>query len=197
MTEATRIPSPAERRAYPRIPTAIPAAINILTGEGARPCVVTDLSASGAGVMIDGDVPPAERVCRLDISWFGTFEGITVREGSNFFGVRFVIGEAERQHLIAKLAKYVEIGLSPATDEDVLEPGRPHLTVRTMDGVTLDCDVQDITLDGVLLKADVAPPVGELIRVGNLYGRVESYQNDAMAVVFVDMSRPGAPPPAF
>jgi hypothetical protein len=189
--------APHERRAYPRVPTAIPAAINILTGEGARPCVVTDLSASGAGVEIDGDVPPPERVCRLDISWFGTFEGITVREGANFFGVRFAIGEAEREHLIAKLAKYVEIGLSPATGEDEIAPGRPHLTVRTMDGVTLDCDVQDITLDGVLLKSDIRPQLGELIRVGNLYGRVESLQDDGMAIVFVDANRPGAPPPAF
>lgn len=93
-------PASAEKREYVRVPTAIPSTLSVLADQIALACVVTDLSASGAGVQFDEPAPPAERICRLEISWFGDFEGITTRDGGTSAGVRFLIGEAERSAFI-------------------------------------------------------------------------------------------------
>jgi hypothetical protein len=179
-----------EKRGYPRVPTAIPATILILTEEEAIDCLVTDLSASGAGIQYDRASPLTERVCRLDISWFGTFEGITTRDGGNSFGVRFLIGEAERLHLLAKLTKFVEVGLSPTTDDDTIETLNPKLLFKTTRGERHLCEVLNISLRGVYLKAQVRPPLGDLVRVGSMYGRINSHHEEGLGVAFVSLVRP-------
>jgi len=175
-----------EKRDYARVPTAIPSTISILADKIALACVVTDLSASGAGVQFDEPAPPAERVCRLEISWFGTFEGITTRDGGTSSGVRFLIGEAERLHLLGKLAKFIEVGLSPATDDDFVETAHPKLLLKTANGERHFGDVLNISLRGVLLKVDIRPPLGELVQVGSMYGRVGSHQMDGLGIIFID-----------
>jgi hypothetical protein len=178
-----------EKRGYPRVPTAIPATILVFTEEEAIDCLVTDLSASGAGIQYDRASPSTERVCRLDISWFGTFEGITIRDGGNSFGVRFLIGEAERLHLLGKLTKFVEVGLSPTTDDDTIEMLHPKLLFKTTRGDHHFCEVLNITLRGVYLKSQVRPPLGELVRVGNMYGRINSHHEEGLGVAFVSLVR--------
>lgn len=178
-------PASVEKREYVRVPTAIPSTLSVLADQIALACVVTDLSASGAGVQFDEPAPPAERICRLEISWFGVFEGITTRDGGTSAGVRFLIGEAERLHLLAKLAKFVEVGLSPATDDDFLETANPKLLLKVLSGQHHFCEVLNISLRGVLLKTDMRPPMGELVKVGSMYGRVETHQAEGLGVTFV------------
>ena len=179
-----------ERRDYPRLPITIPATIFIFAEKVETPCMVTDLSASGAGVQYEGASPPAERVCRLDISWFGAFEGITIRDGGTSSGVRFLFHEAEQHNLLGKLTKFVEIGLSPATDDDAIDAIHPRLFLKTADGGCHFCEVLNISLKGVLLKADVRPPTGELVRVGSMYGRVDFHDEQGIGVAFVSLLHP-------
>jgi hypothetical protein len=174
-----------EQREYARVPTAIPSTLSILADRIALACVVTDLSASGAGVQFDEPAPPAERICRLEISWFGAFEGITTRDGGTSAGVRFLIGEAERLDLLAKLAKFVEVGLSPATDDDFLETVNPKLLLKLPSGQRTFCEVLNISLRGVLLKTEIRPPIGELVKAGSMYGRVETHQAEGLGITFV------------
>ena len=174
-----------EKRDYVRVPTAIPSTLSILADQVALACVVTDLSASGAGIQYDELAPSAERVCRLEISWFGAFEGITTRDGGTSAGVRFLIGEADRLHLLGKLAKFVEVGLSPATDDDFIDTVQPKLLLKLPDGKRHFCEVLNISLRGVLLKVDVRPPLGALVKAGSMYGRVESHQTDGLGIAFV------------
>ena len=107
----------------------------------------------------------------LAIEKFGNYDGITLRRQGNFAGLRFLIGEAERHHLIECLTVFIKSGLqsisesSQASGTQVLsltrQSGRPHL-----------CTVDDISLNGVALTADFAVPAGEHVIVGQMYGRV-------------------------
>ena len=102
--------------------------------------------------------------------------------------MRFLIGEAERLHLLAKLAKFVEVGLSPATDDDFLETANPKLLLKLSSGQHLFCGVLNISLRGVLLKTEMRPPMGELVRVGSMYGRVETHQMEGLGITFVSVA---------
>jgi hypothetical protein len=184
-----------EKRDYPRVPTSIPATISIFADHTTNDCLVTDLSASGAGIEYHHPSPPAERICRLEISWFGGFDGITTRDGGTCFGVRFLFGEAERLDLLGKLTKFVEIGLSPGTDDDVVETIRPRLLFKTASGQRHLCEVVNISLRGVFIRADVRPPLGELVKIGSMYGRVDSHHGEGLGIVFVSLPLASERPP--
>ena|ERR1019366_10021956 len=185
MRASKAYPARIEKRDYPRVPTSIPATISIFADHTTNDCLVTDLSASGAGIEYHHPSPPAERICRLEISWFGGFDGITTRDGGTSFGVRFLFGEAERLYLLSKLTKFVEIGLSPGTDDDMIETIHPRLLFKTASGQRHLCEVVNISLSGVIIKANVLPPLGELVKIGSMYGRVDSHHDEGLGIAFV------------
>jgi hypothetical protein len=199
------MPSPAETkkiadlRAYPRVPTAIAARISV-PGDGmVRECLVTDLSVGGAGVEYADTAPRAEMVCLLTISGFGSFEGITTRDSGVVRGVRFLFGEAERRHLQENLIAFIKDGMSAVSELCKRErgPERTQLAFTRTNGERHSCDVRVISLQGVALQTSVRPPVGELVRLARMYGRVVSHDPDGIAVQFVNLVSPSeiaAPP---
>ena len=177
-----------DRREYPRVPVTIPGQICITAERGVRTVQVTDLSAGGAGLRYPGTPPRAEMIGALDVEGFGRFEGITTRESGDVCGLRFLIGEAERHHLLERLAVFVRSGLSSVSslrEEDDCWPAYSQLSLTRHHGEEHQCKVVDISLHGVALGTNISVPEGENVFVGKMFGRVVRGPSDQVTVQFL------------
>lgn len=177
-----------DQRAHPRVPLILPATVHVEGFEGFA-CMVTDISGGGAGVQYLDTAPSAECVARLVIDEFGTFDGITVRGGADRCGIRFVQGEAERNNLPIKLTLYVEEGLADASQHGRW-PTEPRLSLTRTTGIQEKCDVLCISLQGLTLATEQRPPLGELVRLGRMYGRVIEHLQNGIAIRFLSFVNP-------
>src|ERR1700712_2747743 len=107
------------------------------------PCLVTDISGGGAGLQYPDGPPGADIVAQLTIDEFGAFDGITVRDGGDTRGLRFLHGEAERNQLLVKLTLYVEEGLADAA-QNGRWPTEAKLSLTRTNGVRERCEVTRI-----------------------------------------------------
>jgi hypothetical protein len=181
-------PRNLEQRSDPRIPISVPARISV---GGAPPvdCSVVDLSLGGAGIRYEGQAAPmADAVARLQIQGFGIFDGITVRDAGDLRGLRFVQGEAERHRLLDKLTAFIEEGLNDPTSG--LAESRSTLSLHRANGRQEQCEVLCITFQGVVLSTTQRPTLGEMVRVGRLYGRVVRYFLEGVGVEFISFVNP-------
>lgn len=196
MPSANGIQRIAEQRAYPRVPTCIPAKIFIPANTVVRECTVTDLSGGGAGLQYFESAPRSELICLLTINGFGSFEGITIRQSDNMLGVRFLFGEAERRHLQEKLIAFVKEGMAAVSELHKRErgPERNQLAFIRPNGESHRCDVKNISLGGVVLETSTRPPIGELVKLARLYGRVVTHDPDGIGIQFVNFVNGAAAP---
>jgi hypothetical protein len=177
-----------DQRAHPRVPLILPAMLRLASADQ-FPCMVTDISGGGAGLQFSDCAPGAECVAQLAIEEFGSFDGITVRDSGDKRGLRFVQGEAERNHLLVKLTLYVEEGLIDAS-RDGCWPAEATLTLTRTTGIHEKCGVLRISLHGVSLATEQRPPVGELVRLGRMYGRVTQHLASGIDICFLSFVNP-------
>ncbi|MEP6606915.1 MAG: PilZ domain-containing protein [Nitrosospira sp.] len=176
-----------DRREYPRVPAALPAQLLISSEKKTRSTRVTNLSAGGVGLQFMDRPPPAEMVGVLAIDGFGDFNGITTRRQGNLGGLRFLIGEAERHHLIECLTTFVRSGLQSVRSLREVDQWSKSsaLSLTRQSGKQHQCLVDDISLQGVALLTDVVVPEGEYVLVGQMFGRVISGLQDHVMVQFL------------
>ena len=167
-----------EHRQDERIPTALLASVWIAALQTSYDCLVTDLSAGGAGLEYIAGAPAAQLFGRLSVEGFGSFCGVTTRAEGRVLGLRFMMGETERQDLKGKLTAFVTGGL--AVEQN-------NLCFCMPSGERHACEILDISLRGVSLKTAMTPAVGELLIVGRLYGRVTAHHPDGIALKFVNI----------
>jgi hypothetical protein len=165
----------------------IPGQISVLSME--HDCLVSDLSLGGAGLQFSGEPPCSEAVCVLAMDYFGKFAGITTRDTAASIGVRFLMGETERHQLQLKLTSFINDGLSSVVSS-TNSISQSQMSIVLTSGEHHQCDVVNISLRGVSLKTQIRPPVGELIRLGRVYGRVTHHQDEGFALQFVNCLNP-------
>jgi hypothetical protein len=173
-----------DQRAFPRVPLVLPATLT-LPGAESFSCLVTDISGGGAGLNYLDQAPDGERAATLDIGDFGRFEGVTVRDQGDRRGLRFLDGEAGRNRLMPKLILYVEEGLAELGEKD-RSPAQDRLSLIRTTGVRESCDVLDISLLGVSVATGQRPPIGELVRLGRMYGRVTGHLGNGVQIGFLN-----------
>jgi len=155
-------------------------------------CTVVDLSPGGAGVRCK-TVPPRRTNVVLYVAGFGRFEGITTEAIKDGTGIRFECTALKKKRIADQLKLFIQEGFTAATS--VRKSKRiHHIAIQSFtraDCDVVECEVIDISLTGSLLKTDVRPPVGEMIRVGRVTGRVVRYHDNGIGVQFVSESQPG------
>ena len=176
-----------DRREYPRVPVVVAAQLSISFEKKIRSARVTNLSAGGAGLRFTDTPPPAELIGVLAIDGFGDFDGITTRRQGDAGGVRFLIGEPERHHLLQCLTAFIKSGLQSVRSlREIDQWSQPSvLSLTRQNGKQHQCSVEDISLQGVALLTDVAIPEGEHVLVGQMFGRVISGPQDPVMVQFL------------
>lgn len=176
-----------DQRTHPRVPLVLPATLILPSHE--HPCLVTDVSGGGAGLQYPDQAPGAGIIAQLAIDEFGTFDGITARDGGETRGLRFLQGEAERNQLLVKLTLYVEEGLADASQHGRW-PTEAKLSLTLTNGVRERCEVNRISLKGVSLITEQRPPLNELVKLGRMYGRVSEHLPDGIMIRFLSFVQP-------
>lgn len=175
-----------DRREYPRIPVMLAGQMLISTGM-AKEVQITNMSAGGAGVRYLGRPPGADLTGTLTVEGFGNIPGVTTRDTGKLCGLRFLIGEAERRHLQARLAGLIRSGLpglvvQPENDQWAEDS---RLVLTRFSGKQHECEVVEISLLGVALHTSFPVPEGEHVLVGKMFGRVLKVEDGRLTVQFL------------
>ena len=177
------------RRAYGRIGTALLGQIFVPAEETTLDCQIINLSAGGAGIRCF-EPPPLQSFVLLYIDGFGRFEGVTTRFVAGELGLAFVCKDAKRERLRQALAAYVLDGEQTPTRL------RRHARTRSTsvgyficpNGEQVACDVLDISLQGLSLRTERCPPIGEVINLGQTRGRVIRHHPEGIAIHFLNVA---------
>jgi PilZ domain-containing protein len=176
----------AERRKHRRVRVDLQGKLFVPADEREGNCRVVDLSPGGAQVVSDY-VPAAESPIVLYIDGFGRLEGIVTRPAAGNFGVRFVCSAMKRERIAEQLTLYMNKG---TVDESVLrrhdrEPTKGLAKFTRANGDVVACEVLDLSLSGVSLKTEIRPPMGEIVLIGQMAGRIVRHHETGIAIEFV------------
>jgi hypothetical protein len=183
----------AERRRFVRVRVDLSGRL-FVPGDGRESgCKILDLSPGGAQISADF-CPEANTNIVLYIDGFGRFEAVVVRPTDGAFGVKFNCSALKRERVAEQLTVYMNRG---EVDETSL---RRHDRATTKgfarftraNGDVLACEVVDLSLSGVSLKTDSRPPLGEVVLIGQMAGKVVRHHESGVAIEFV--SQPGEKP---
>jgi hypothetical protein len=186
--EAARSPR-GERRIYERVATALQGKFFVPAEETTLECEIVNLSAGGAGVRC-AEPPPLDTYVVLYIEGFGRFECVATRFVDGLLGLHFICKEAKRQRLLRDLAHYINSGVSGITRLR-RHPRSNSVSVgyfKRPNGEEVRCDVLDISLQGVSLRSDSRPPIGEVINLGRTWGRIVRHHADGIAIQFLELA---------
>jgi hypothetical protein len=175
-----------EQRQFERIRVSFSGKLFVPAESSTVDCTVVDLSAGGAGVRCE-DAPPLHTFVVLYIDGMGRYDAVALRYVDRVLGLQFQCREAKRKRLIEKLNLYVQQGVTSVTHLRAHErvPQASALFFTRPNGDQVRCDVLDISLQGMSLKTNGRPPIGEPIQIGRTFGRVVRHHEHGIGVQFV------------
>lgn len=158
-------------------------------------CTVEDISPGDVAISCHLKQEPQGRAV-LYLDSFGRLEGPIVRRTSGGFVIVFNCSAQKRERLADQLTLELNRHLLAEADlrrHDRVEAAAgsyTHFTRAT--GEQVRCEVLDLSLTGVSIKADTRPPVGEHVLIGHRAGRVARHHSDGIGVEFLGLSPPQA-----
>ena len=182
--EAVIARATAERRKHLRLEVDLPGKFFIPAEQREQTCRIVDLSPTGARVASEY-VPAAEAQLVLYIEEYGRFECDVVRTEWGHFGVVFRCSALKQARLAEQLEIIAKQGAqsAPLRRHSRREGGELSQFTRS-NGQSVRCEVLDLSLSGLSLRTTVKPPVGEVITIGQVSGRVVRHHETGIAVEF-------------
>jgi len=149
-------------------------------------CKVVDISPGGARVLSDV-VPPLGTLIVVYIDGFGRFEGSVARAEQSAFGIQFNCSEYKRERVAEQITLYMNGG---SLDKSVLRrhertPTKSMTRFTRANGDLVNCEVIDLSLSGVSLTTEIRPPVGELVLIGQMAGRIARHHGTGIGIEFL------------
>jgi hypothetical protein len=158
-------------------------------------CKIADMSPGGARVLSDV-VPPAGTPLVLYIDGFGRFEGSVACPEQGGFGVQFNCSAHKRDRVAEHLTHYMN-GSPPDVSRFRLHDRTPTngtACFTRASGEVANCAVLDLSISGVSLATQTRPPLGELVLVGQMAGRVSRHHETGIGIEFMSLDQPIAEP---
>ena len=176
----------ADRRRYRRVDVATPGRLFLPEGQSEIACSVLDLSPGGARIACDGQLATGVNVV-LYAGEFGRFEGHVVRLSGGDYGVQFNCSALKRERIAEQLTVFLNKGV---VDESALrrhdrKPTRGTARYTRASGQVVECEVMDLSLSGVSLITETRPPIGEIVLIGQMAGRIARHHTHGIAIEFI------------
>ncbi len=178
----------ADQRVHRRVVIAL--ALRFMTAGGTEHAGhVIDMSPGGIAIACEPEMCPGTGTkIIIYIEDIGRVEGSVVRHMESGFAVRLDTTQAKRDRLAERLTWHANRNYAHL--EDLRRHDRSDTEHRTRlfmaDGRELDCRVLDLSLGGVSIAATVPPPLGSLIVIGRMQGRVVRHHEKGAAIEFID-----------
>ena len=184
-----------ERRRHPRVPVTVKG--RFLAPDGSEyPCAIRDMSLSGIALMSDAAINiGAHLIIYLDD--FGRFEGDVVRIFEGGFAIETALSGPRRERVADRLEAYAtgnkDAGARVFQRYAPAEAGIEESSVISLqDGSTAPCRIIDMSLGGANVGTDLRAPIGTIVSIGRMKGRVVRHTAEGIAIAFSDIPEKAA-----
>ncbi len=195
MALAERIPSiralSAERRRFQRVRVNLLGRY-MLADRREFPCQVVNMSPGGMALIAPVAGTPGERIIAY-VDHLGRLEGHVARTFQNGFAITISATSRKRDKLAAQLtwlANRQILGLPEDRRHGRIVPRNPIGRLIMPNGVNLACRIIDMSQSGAGIASDQRPPIGALITLGKVQGRVVRHLEDGFAIEFTRLQHP-------
>lgn len=145
---------------------------------------VENISAGGALIRTQGDVPEGSRVI-VRIASIGHFSAIISRQDDTDVALEFNL----RRDRAARLAdRLICLTNKPKKKNErrltIREKGQFHSTLTYEDGTQTECEVVDFSTSGAAIIIDPTPAVGDHVKLGQTHATVVRADHNSVALAF-------------
>jgi hypothetical protein len=195
MALAERLPSlrtlSAERRRFQRVKVNLLGRY-MMADRREFPCQVVNMSPGGIAVIAPVTGAPGERIIAY-VDHLGRLEGHIARVFQNGFAMTISATARKRDKLAAQLtwlANRQVLSLPEDRRHGRVTPRNPIARLIMPNGLNVSCRIVDVSESGAGVATDQRPPVGALVTLGKVQGRVVRYLEDGFAVEFTRLQHP-------
>lgn len=156
------------------------------------PCQVINMSPGGMALIAPVTGATGERVIAY-VDHLGRLEGLIARQFQNGFAMTISATARKRDKLAAQLTWLANRHLL-ASPEDRRHgrfvPRNPVGRLILPNGVNLTCRIIDVSQSGAGIATRERPPIGALVTLGKVQGRVVRHLEDGFAIEFTRLQHP-------
>ena len=156
------------------------------------PCQVINMSPGGMALMAPVEGAPGERIIAY-VDHLGRLEGHIARTFPNGFAMTLSATARKRDKLAAQLtwlANRSILDLPEDRRHGRIVPRNPIGRLIMPNGVNLTCRIIDVSQSGAGIASTERPPIGALLTLGKVQGRVVRHLEDGFAIEFTRLQHP-------
>jgi hypothetical protein len=156
------------------------------------PCQVVNMSPGGMALIVPVGGAAGERVIAY-VDHLGRLEGKIARSFQNGFAMTISATARKRDKLAAQLTWLANrhiLGLPEDRRHGRIVPRNPVGRLVLPNGLNLTCRVIDVSESGAGIATSERPPIGTLVTLGKVQGRVVRHLEDGFAIEFTRLLHP-------
>jgi PilZ domain len=156
------------------------------------PCQVINMSPGGMALIAPVGGTTGERVIAY-VDHLGRLEGQIARSFQNGFAMTISATARKRDKLAAQLTWLANrhiLDLPEDRRHGRIVPRNPIGRLIMPNGVNLACRIVDVSESGAGIASEQRPPIGTLVTLGKVAGRVVRHLEDGFAIEFTRLQHP-------
>ncbi len=156
------------------------------------PCQVVNMSPGGMALIAPVSGQPGERIIAY-VDHLGRLEGHVARVFQNGFAMTISATMRKRDKLAAQLtwlANRQILGLPEDRRHGRIVPRNPIGRLIMPNGLNVTCRILDVSQSGAGVATEERPPIGTLVTLGKVQGRVVRHLEDGFAIEFTRLQHP-------
>jgi hypothetical protein len=156
------------------------------------PCQVVDMSPGGMALVAPVAGQPGDRVIAY-VDHLGRLEGHIARILENGFAMSISATTRKRDKLAAQLtwlANRHMLALPEDRRHGRIVPRNPFARLVLPNGINVSVRIIDVSQSGAGIATDQRPPIGTLVTLGKIPGRVVRHLEEGFAIEFTRLQHP-------
>jgi len=156
------------------------------------PCQIINMSPGGMALIAPVGGAPGERIIAY-VDHLGRLEGHVARLFQNGFAMTIGATARKRDKLAAQLTWLANRHLLDSPEDrrhGRVAPKNPAGRLILPNGVNIACRIIDVSQSGAGIATDQRPPIGALVTLGKVQGRVVRHLEDGFAIEFTRLQHP-------
>ncbi len=180
-----------ERRRHRRVPVSVFGRF-MREDKQEYPCQVVNMSAGGMALLAPVACQDGERIVAY-LDNLGRIEGVVSRNFEGGFAVRILASLHKREriaNLLTWLINQKSLGLGEERKHERVVPRINASKLIMPNGDVHNCRVIDVSLSGASVATAVKPPIGTVVILGRMRGRVVRHHDQGVGLQFVELQDP-------
>jgi hypothetical protein len=190
-SQSRLLPLTDERRRFQRVRVNLLGRY-MLADRREFPCQVSDMSPGGMALIAPVIAAVGERVVAY-VDHLGRLEGTVTRTFENGFAATIAATARKRDKLAAQLTWLANrhiLNMPEDRRHGRFAPRKAGARLVMPNGVNISCRIIDMSESGAGIATDQKPPIGALVTIGKVTGRVVRYLDEGFAIEFTRLQHP-------